>query len=93
MPNYYRLFAVWIGLNIIDAISTYVALQGNSMELNPLVNLAARHFQLAYVLIAKVFLAALIGIFVLKWNPRLIFVLNILMSCVVVLTTISALTS
>ena len=91
MPNH--LFAIWVGLNIIDAVSTYVVLQGNGIELNPLVNLAINHAQLVPALTVKVLMATLIGISVLRWNYRLFFTLNILMTCVAALTTTSAILS
>ena len=92
MPNN-RRFAVWMGLNIIDAISTYVALQGKGIELNPIVHFAIEHLQLVPALAVKVLVALLIGVFVLRWNPRLMFCLSILMACVAAATTISAVLS
>ncbi len=89
----YLLFTIWIGLNVVDATSTYMVLQGSGVELNPIVSVAIKQLGLVPVLAVKVLLAGLIGIFILRRNPRLIFPLNILMTCVVAITTTSAVLS
>ena len=83
------LFAVWIGLNIVDAIATYLVLQGGGIEINPLASLTIRYFQLVPALASKVLLAIPIGILILRWKPRLLFSLNILIACAIVVTITS----
>ncbi len=86
----YRGIAIWMGLNIIDAASTYIALQGGGIELNPILGSTIGQLQLISALIVKALLAPLTGIFALRWNPGLIFWMNIFMACVASVTTMSA---
>lgn len=88
MLNYY-LFTFWIVLNIIDAVSTYIGIQGGRTEANPIMNLAIGQLQLIPALVVKVSLAILVGIFILRCNRRLLFAVSILMFCVTALTTTS----
>lgn len=89
----YRLFTIWVVLNIIDAIVSYIVLRGGGIEINPVANLAIKHLQLGPALAIKVFLAAPVAILILRWKPRLLLSLNILMVCVVTFTATSVILS
>ncbi len=89
----FRLCAVWVGLNIIDAIVTYMVLQGGGIEINPVARLTIKHLQLGPALVAKISLATPVAILIVKWKPGLLLSLNILMTCVVVFSSTSVLLS
>lgn len=89
----FRLCAVWVGLNIIDAIVTYTVLQGGGMEINPVARLIIKHLQLGPALITKIALATPVAILIVRWKPGLLLSLNIMMTCVVVLSGASVLLS
>ncbi|MFC1926593.1 DUF5658 family protein [Chloroflexota bacterium] len=85
----YRLFIAWMGLNVFDAIATYIVLSGGGMEINPVASLVIEHLQLVPALIVKVIAAVPVGILILRWKHKLLLALNILMAGVVTLTATS----
>ena len=86
----YPLLAIWVGLNVVDSISTYIVLQCGGLEVNPLASCATEHLQLVSIFITKILFAIPAGIFVLEWKPGLLVALSITMACVAMITTFSA---
>ncbi len=79
----FRLCAVWVALNMIDAILTYVVLRGGGIEINPVASLTIQHLQLGPALAVKVLLAAPVAMLIIRWRPGLLRSLNIFMTLVV----------
>ena len=82
----YPLLIIWIGLNALDSIATYLVLESGGVEVNPVASLAMHHLELVPALIFKVLLAIPTAMVILRWKPALLIALNIFMICVVTLT-------